>query len=112
MIKSLLDRARALVARLHRPKPPVHQGASLTYARELHQLAREPGWLSPEEQDSAARVAAFDRRTDIYVHRMRRAERAASTELERIWLRTCAALHLDPIDIEWATLATGELITV
>lgn len=126
MIKSLLDRARVILARLRREfaptwtdvarrrlaRPAPHLGASLQYARELQQLGHQPGWLSPEEQASAKRVAAFDRQTDAYVQRMRRAERAASAELQRIWLRTCATLHLDPIDIEWAILASGELITV
>lgn len=100
------------VAKRKAARPGGHQGATLLYAGELHQLAQEPGWLNPEERASAARVAAFDRRTDAYVTQMRRAERAATVELDRLWRRTCATLHLDPIDIEWAVLASGELTTV
>ena len=115
MIRTLLVRARILVARLRQPRltrPAAHQGATLLYAGELHQLAQEPGWLNPEEQASAARLAAAARVTEGYVRRLERIQRTTEDRLDRVWRQACATLHLDPIDIEWAVLASGELITV
>ena len=110
MIRTLLAYARTLLARLHRTRG--YQGATLAYGAELRQLATEPGWLNPEEEARTARLYADELVTGRYVSRLENIERVVTNRLDRLWLQTCATLHLDPIDIEWAILASGELITV
>lgn len=112
MIWTLLRRALARFHQLRMPRPPAHQGATLLYAGELHAMAAEPGWLNPEEQASAQRLANSARVTRGYLRQLDHIQRRTEAGLDRLWRETCATLHLDPIDIEWAVLASGELIIV
>lgn len=83
-------------------------GATSSYAGELRAMAAEPGFLSDIEREEQT-VAHASIETDL--NRLADIEFRTWVGLESIWHRTCKALHLDPIDIEWSLLATGELIT-
>lgn len=95
--------------RIRRPRAGAHQGATVSYAGELHVMASQAGWLSDiEEEEQTSALDAID--ADLA--RLDHIEQVAMVGLNRLWLATCKALHLDPIDIEWAVLASGELSTV
>lgn len=100
---------RRLIRRLTAHRRSSHAGATIGYAKELHSLAAQPGYLSELEQTLQTWARTTTRRDAVL---LRKIEHRALEGLDKLWLDTCAALHLDPIDIEWAQLSTGELITV